>query len=459
MGEYVVGDYFQVLGIQAGIGRVIEPADDRLDGGDPAVAVVSWSYWDSRWQRSSSVLGSRIDVDGVAATVIGVTPREFVGLQPGLEPRVWLPAAMEPLVRRPSRRLDGQLPLQLAGRLAPGVTIEQARAELRLLDRERVEELAEKSRNPQWRLAEIDLQPARAGFAALRDALSQPLLALMAVTSLLLLIVCTNVASMLLARAMARRREMAVRVALGAGRLRLLQQLVAESLLLSAAGGALGVLAAFAGARGLARAWPIDPRMQAVEIPVHLDVRVLMFSAALVIVTTVLFGLAPGWRGFRHHASSALRHGGATGDAPSRRLASKGLVVAQIALAVVLLSAATLFTGEVLALRSRDLGFEPRSVLLVRLDPSSSGHSRAELSPLYETLLVRMQSIPGVTAATLCAVTPIDPGQALRFVTVAGFQEAPPASPVAMTGCPSVLSTRATLTPLPPGISVCSTVR
>ena len=425
VGEYVVGHYFAALGIQAAIGRVIEPADDRLDGGDPAVAVVSWSYWDSRWQRSPSILGSRIDVDGVAATVIGVTPREFAGLQPGLEPRVWMPAAMEPLVRRPSRRLEGQLPLQIAGRLAPGVTIEQARAELRVLDRERVEEMATRSRNPRWRQAQIDLQPARAGFAALRDALSRPLLALMVVTSLLLVIACTNVASMLLARAMARRREMAVRVALGAGRLRLVQLLLAESLLLSVSGGALGVLLAFAGARGLARAWPIDPRMQAVEIPVHLDVRVLVFSAALVITTTVLFGLAPGWRGFRHYASSALRHGGATGDAPSRRLASKGLVVAQIALAVVLLSAAALFTGEVLALRSRDLGFDPHSVLLVRLDPSRSGHSPAELPPLYEMLLARMQSIPGVTAATLSAVAPIDPGQALRFVTVPGFQEPP----------------------------------
>ena len=107
-GEYVVGDYFTVLGIQPAIGRVIAPADDRLDGGDPAVAVLSWSYWDARWQQSPSVLGSRLLVDGVPATVIGVAPREFAGLQPGLGPRVWLPTAMEPLVRRPSRRLDGQ---------------------------------------------------------------------------------------------------------------------------------------------------------------------------------------------------------------------------------------------------------------------------------------------------------------------------------------------------------------
>jgi predicted permease len=268
------------------------------------------------------------------------------------------------------------------------------------------------------------VQPARAGFAALRDALSRPLLALMAVTSLLLLIACTNVASMLLARAMARRREIAVRIALGAGRLRLFQQLLTESLLLSAFGGALGVVVALVAAKGLARAWPIDPRMQVVEIPVQLDMNVLLFSAAVVIATSVLFGLMPGWSGFRHHTSSVLRHGGATGETPSRRLFGKSLVVAQLALAIVLLSAAGLFTSEVLSLRSRDLGFEPRSVLLVNLDPSRSGLAPAQLAPLYESLLSRLQAIPGVTAATLCAVAPIDPGQALRFVTVPGFQEA-----------------------------------
>ena len=152
---------------------------------------------------------------------------------------------------------------------------------------------------------------------------------------------------------------------------------------------------------------------------------VLLFSAAIVVATSVLFGLMPGWSGFRPYAPSALRHGGATGETPSRRLFGKSLVVAQMALAIVLLSAAGLFTSEVLALRSRDLGFEPRSVLLVTLDPSRSGFTPAQLSPLYETLLGRLQSIPGVTAATLCAVSPIDPGQALRFVTVAGFHEAP----------------------------------
>ena len=423
VGEFVTGSFFPALGIQPAIGRLVGPEDDRIGAGDPAVAVVSWSYWDSRWQRAPSIVGSRITVEGVAVTVVGVAPREFSGLQPGLNPRLWVPAAMETLARRPSRRLDGGLPLQLVGWLAPGVTLEQARAEMRLLDRERVEELG--ARDPQWRLAQIDVQPAGAGLSRLRNALAQPLLALMAVTSLLLLIACTNVAAMLLARAVARRREIAVRVALGAGRFRLMQQLFTESLLLSACGGAIGVLLAYVGAKALAGAWPLDPRMQGVTIPVHLDANVLIFSLAIVVMTTLLFGLSPGWSSFSRRASSFLRHGGASGETPSRRLFGKSLVVAQIALAIVLLSAGALLATQVLTLRSRDLGFEPRSVLLVNMDPSRSGLSPAQLEPLYETLLSRLQSIPGVTAATQSAVTPIDPGQALRFVSVPGFQEAP----------------------------------
>lgn len=426
-GEYVVGDFFPALGVQPAIGRLIEPADDRLDASDPAVAVISWAYWERGWQRTPSIIGSRITVDGVAARVIGVAPREFTSLQPGHTPRIWVPAAMEALTRRPSRRLEGQLGLQLVGRLAPGVTIDQARAELRLLDRERVEELSNRSRDPQWRQAQIEVQPAGAGLSALRDALGRPLLALMAVVSLLLLIACTNVASMLLARASARRREIAVRVACGAGRWRLLQQLLTESLLLSAAGGAVGVFLAAIGARALARAWPLDPRLRLrgpMEIPFDLDLHVLIFSAALVTLATVLSGVTPAWGGLDRDPLLTLR-GGAIGESRSRRLFGKSLVVAQIALSVVLLTTAGLLAGQLLRLRHRDLGFEPSSVLLMTLNPARSGFSAEQLALHYESLLGRLQSIPAVTAATLCAVSPVQPGSALRFVTVPGFVEPP----------------------------------
>ena len=423
-GEYVVGDFFQVLGVQPAIGRLIGPADDRVGGADPAVAVVSWAYWESRWQRAPSVIGSKIVLNRVTATVIGVAPREFSGLQPGFLPRVWVPSAMEPLVQRPSARLEGRLPLQLVGRLAPGATIDQARAEMQVLFRVRLEEPAGRSRDPLLRQSTIEVEPAGAGLSVLRDRLSGPLLALMAIVSLLLLIACTNVASMLLARATARRREMAVRVALGAGRLRLLQQLLTESLLLAAAGGAIGVWLASNGAGALARTWPLDPRISSrVEIPVHFDFQVLLFTAAIVVATAILFGLAPAWNAFAQDGSPALRQSGVTGETRSRRLFGKALVVAQVALSVVMLSAAGLFMGEVLALRNRDLGFDRESVLLMTLDPSKSGYTGEQLSPLYEEVLTRLKAVPGVEAATLCGVSPIQGGEALRFVTVDGFTE------------------------------------
>jgi predicted permease len=422
VGDYVTGGFFPALGIQPAIGRLIEPSDDRLGAGDPAVAVVSWSYWETRWQKSPSIVGSRVVVEGVPATVIGVAPRGFSGLLPGRSPRLWLPAAMEPLIQQRGRTASRQGGLAVVGRLAPGVTIEQARAEMRLLDRVRVEELG--GGDPQWRLAEIDVQPAGAGLSVLRDRIGRPLLALMAIVAVLLLITCTNVASMLLARATARRREIAIRVALGAGRLRLLQQLLTESLLLAIAGGAIGFLIATVGARALARAWPIDIRLRGrVEVPVDVDLQVLLFSAALVMLTGLLFGLAPAWGAFTQNPSPTLRPAGVTGETRSRRLFGKGLVVAQVAMSVVLLSAAALIVGELLALRTRDLGFDRDSVLLMTLDPSKSGHTPEQLAPLYEDVLTRLRVIPGVEAATICAVSPIQGGQALRFVDVVGFTE------------------------------------
>lgn len=422
-GDYIVGRFFPALGVQPAIGRLIAEEDDRLST-NAAVAVVSWAYWQSRWQLSPTVIGSRIVVDGAPASVIGVTPREFTGLLPGRSPRVWVPSAFEPLAHQPSRRAEGQLQLQLVGRLKPGVTRAQAEAEIKLLDRVRVEELATRSRDPQWRLSQIEVRSAGAGLSVLRDALAQPLLALMAIVSLLMLITCTNVAGMLLARAAARRREIAVRIALGAARWRLIRQLLVESLLLSIPGGMLGMLLATAGATMLARAWPLDPRLKGrVEIPVYLDTRVLLFSIAVVAATTALFGLAPAWRGFDRDQPSSLRQGAVSGESRRRRYVGRALVAGQMALSVVLLTSAGLFVGEVLSLRYRDLGFEPDSVLLVTLNPAGRGLSAEQLAPRYEALLGRLQAISGVTAATLCGVSPIEGGAASRFVNVPGFAE------------------------------------
>jgi putative ABC transport system permease protein len=252
-GEYVSGNFFTALGVRPALGRVIDGQDDQLESATAASAVVSWSYWTNRLARGSRDCRQGLVVNGVPATVVGVAPREFFGLQVGIRPSVWMPAAMEPMLQQPSRLTDGTLGVGMMARLRPGVTIEQALAEMRVLDRYRLEDFA-KSRSPAFaRDFTIELEPAAAGFATLRDRFATSLLVLMAVVALLLLIACTNVASLLLARAAARQHEMALRVSLGAGRVRLVRHVLTESLLLSAMGGLIGVALAFVGAGTLVR--------------------------------------------------------------------------------------------------------------------------------------------------------------------------------------------------------------
>ncbi len=316
-GEYVVGRFFQVLGVRPAIGRLLEPHDDRA--GASGAAVISWSYWQRRFNGDPQALGRSIIVNGVPVTIVGVTPRAFFGLQVGTHPGIWMPVAMEPLTQQPSRLGDGTLGVGLMGRLKPGISINQAGAEMRVLDRWRVDDLAKTRNAPFLRQMQMELEPASAGFAALRDHFAGPLLMLMAVVAALLLIACTNVAAMLLARGLARQREMAVRIAVGAGRGRLIRQMLTESLLLSAAGGLLGLWLAQIGADTLARLMVSGrgfvgmPRQ--LEVDVDLDGRVLLFTMAVVLANALLFGLLPALRacasapvlrsGGRHRASGA----------------------------------------------------------------------------------------------------------------------------------------------------------
>ena len=243
-GAYAVGTTFPTLGVQPAIGRLFGPADDAASGADAAVAVVSWEYWKRRFNLDPAILGRRLVLNGAPVTVIGVLPRGFSGLQVGAKTDVWVPVAMDVTHRQPSRRLSDQFGLGVLGRLKPGVSIEQARADMAVLNLARVEELARMSGDRKWLQAKLDVKPAGGGFPTLRQVYGQPLLALMAIVGLLLLIACTNIASMLLARGAARQREMAVRVALGAGRWRVARQVLTESLLLAAAGSLLGAVVA-----------------------------------------------------------------------------------------------------------------------------------------------------------------------------------------------------------------------
>jgi putative ABC transport system permease protein len=415
-GEYVVGTLFRTLGVRPALGRLIEPGDAH-PGATPVI-VLSWSYWKRQFDLDPAVLGMQLSVDGVPATIVGVTPRAFTGLQAGIMPAVW----------RPITKPFGP-GLRLLARLKEGVGIEQAQAELRVFNRRWMEQIAARSIDKQWLKTEMDLVPAAGGYAALRERFATPLLVLMTAVGILLLLACTNVASMLLARATARRHEMAVRVSLGAGRFRLARQVLIECAMLSAAGAVLGIALAYAAAGALVRimmSGRLPPRWPAqLDLSLAPDARIVLFTVGIAVLTAFLFGLAPAWSAFTAPSLPSLREAGRPGGTAARRRFGQGLVVAQMALSVVLLTGAFGVASYLSRLRNQDLGFDRHGVLLVSMNPQGSGLDRTQLANGYRLLLDRLHAVPGVRSATLSAVTPIQGAAASRFVSVDGQAEDP----------------------------------
>jgi predicted permease len=421
-GGYVVGTFFEVLEMQPAIGRLIGPEDDRTSN-PSAVAVVSWSYWKSRFNLDPAILGKQIIVEDVPVAVVGVTPRGFLGLSEEFSQDVWLPLALEPVIHR---SVLGWGSLALVGRLRPGVSFEKARAEMAVLFHSDVQA---PDPNPFLRNMKFEMEPAGTGLSSpLRQQFTTPLLVLMGVVSLLLLIACTNMASLLLARGAAGQHEMALRVALGAGRLRLVRLVLTEPLLISAAGSLLAIFLAYFGAGALVRIMssghPIPGMPPKFEIQVLPDFHVLLFTAAVALLTVFLAGLSPALRVLGTLPASALRRAGSAGESRFRRLFGKSLVVTQVALSVVLFSAAALFIGYLSNLEDLDLGFRRDHLLLVTLDSSPSSYKDAQLSLLYQELLGRLEAIPGVRSATLSSMTPISgSARACYCVSVEGHEE------------------------------------
>jgi predicted permease len=312
-------------------------------------------------------------------------------------------------------------------RLKDGVTIEQARAEMRVLDRFRVDLLSKRS--PNLQKLTIDLEPARNGFALLRDRYATPVLILATIVGLLLLVACTNVAGVLLARSTARHREMAVRVSVGASRWRLVRQMLTESALLATAGGLLGLGVAYLGVQTLVAIFTSGRNLPGsvgpVQLETRLDLDTLMFTAVVALTTGVLFGLAPAWHAFTGEPVTSLRVTGTAAETRSKRLFGQGLIVAQVSISMVLLTAATLFINHLSNLRNVGLGFDRKSVLLMTLDPSRTGYAPEQLKQPYRDLLTRISTIPNVRSATLSGVTPIHGAGASRFINMEGVQEPP----------------------------------
>lgn len=417
---FVDGTYFPVLGVKPAIGRLIGPQDDR-PGAASAVAVISFEWWRSRFHFDPGILGRQILVENLPVTVVGVAPLGFVGMQPWFPEDAFLPLAMQPVVHHPRNAAD-QPPLTLVARLKPGVTIGQARSEMAVLFHQLGRDEVRTSDNV-LRKVEFYLEPAGAGLSQLRDLYGKPLVVLMIVVGLLLLIACTNLAAMLLARGAARQRELALRVSLGAGGLRLARQALTESLLLSLAGTAVGVLLALFGTRALLSV--IGSGRMRIDLTVSPDARVVLFTAAVALATGLLFGLAPAVQALSTAPASALRVAGQGGESRSRRLFGKGMVAAQVALSMVLLAAAGLFIHHLDRLRGADSGLRRDHVLLVSVNGRGSGYTQPRLLEGYRELLSRLAAIPGVRTATFSGIMPISLQGGPRTVNVEGYQPAP----------------------------------
>jgi putative ABC transport system permease protein len=406
--ENVPGNYFRVLGLKPAIGRLIGPEDvPAIREGD--AAVVSWSYWSRRFHRDPSILGKRIFYNDAPKIVIGVAPRDYLGPRVGSRTGLWIPTG------------DGGL--TILARLKPGMTIERAQAEVAVLYRQM--QIALRTKNPRMD-TRMELLPAGAGLARIRDQYGKPLVLLTAVVGLLLLLACINMASMLLARSAGRRRELAVRVGLGAGRGRLVRQMLTESLLLSGAGTVAGVAVARYGVGVLVRIMASSRAFEHIEVDVHADLNVVLFTAGIALLTGLLFGLAPAWYALRTGPAMALRQTGQGGDTWFWRWFGKALVAAQVALSIFLVTAAAVFLNHLARLRNFDLGFHSDHVLQVTLDPSRSGYKTEQLAAPYQELLSRLETIPQVRSASISGCTPLEGcGSGARFLIAEGRVERP----------------------------------
>jgi len=431
-GQVVSGGYYAGLRVQPILGRAITDEDDRT--GATPVVTLSYQYWQERFNADPAVTGRQIKLNKQSFTIIGVTPPAFTGtLQVGYYPAVTVPINCEPLLRGANSRLGaanepGSWWLDLMGRLKPGATQEQARDSLNGAFQAAALEVMPPPRtvNEPAHLDPKDYprliaQSGSRGMLDMRRWYSGAIYGLFIVVALVLLIACANVANLLLARATLRGPEISVRLAVGAGRWRLIRQLLTESVLLAALGGAVGMLFALWGKSALLALTDKDTSLWPNNVDLSLNWRVLAFTLAVSLLTGALFGLAPAWRATSQDLTTALKQSRRTTGAVSRL--GKGLIVAQVALSLLLLVGAGLFIRTLYNLQRVNLGFNQENLLLFRLQPEQGGYKNERLIEFYQRLLDRLDNLPGVRAATFGRVPLIAQDNHVNGILLPGESE------------------------------------
>ena len=409
-GLWVGGDFFHVLGVQPVLGRLFTPADDRRGCGATA-AVISYSFWQREFAGNPAAIGKKITLEGHPFDVIGVTPADFSGIEVGRSFDVAVPICAEPVVRGEDTRLDRRHAWWLAiiGRLKPNWSIAQASAHMRALSTS----LLEATVPPIYRMEQVKhyldyrfgVFPAGTGFSSLREDYEEPLWMLLAIAGLVLLIACANLANLMLARASAREREIAVRLAMGASRSRLIRQLLAESALLAVAGAALGALLAQSLSRFLVAF--LTTNNDPLFVDLHPDVRVFAFTGGLALLTCLIFGLMPVLRATRTSPGTVLKSSGRGLTSARERFGlRRALVVSQVALSLLLLFNALLFTGSLRNLLRVDAGFRQDGILIAQLDFSRLNLPKDRREPFKQEVLDRVRVIPGVHSAAEGRIVP-----------------------------------------------------
>ncbi|MFY9609331.1 MAG: ABC transporter permease [Blastocatellia bacterium] len=427
-GELVSGNYFEVLGVRPALGRVFTQDDDQVPGAGQVI-VLSHGYWERHFGADPAILNKTLIVNGQVMTVVGVARAGFDGVQVGQKPDIFIPITMKAQMTPNWDGLNDQKDFWLAiiGRLKPGLSPAQAEEAFAPIYRQILEAelplLAISSAEMQQRFVErrMLLDPGARGRPILQRDVKEPLLVLMGMVGLVLLIACANVANLLMARGAARQREIAIRMAVGAGRWRLVRQFLVESLTLSLIGGAFGLLVASWTIGALVGAIPES--IGAVGLSASLDLRLLMFTIALSVLTGLLFGLMPAMKATRLNLESTLREqGSSVSGSLSQVRFRKGLVLSQVVLTTVLLVGAGLFARSLNNLKQLDLGLRPDHLVAFSIAPELNGYTPQRTIALFDQLHQNLAALPGVESVSEAVIAAFTNSNSSSNITVEGYQ-------------------------------------